>query len=423
MQPLKLSPAFKDYIWGGEKLKKKFGKQADTETVAESWELSCHPDGLSTVSGGEYDKMTLKSFLEAHPEALGTANKGSELPILIKLIDASDNLSVQVHPNNEQAKEWENQNGKTEMWYVIDADKDASIIYGVREDISEEKLKDAIQENTVLDLLDSVPSHKGDVFFVEAGTIHAIGKGNLIAEIQQNSNVTYRLYDYGRLGKDGKPRQLHIEKGIKAAKTKKITPRRIPSCSDGTRLLGSCEYFQVKELTLAGLKTLSVCKKSYQALIVTTGEIKLICEEFCDTLCAGTTVFLPAGLGEYTLSGQGTVLITSNPPRYFVDVVWDKEHISAAVTDEFGVTYGSAEVKIQTGAPDNDLPDVIASCARKCAEESGICFDDTECVRLGYTDTVGEDGVSDSALSRRLAIQDYLEKILNKTVCFGTADK
>ena len=165
--------------------------------------------------------MKLKSFLEAHPEALGTANKGSELPILIKLIDASDNLSVQVHPNNEQEKEWENQNEKTEMWYVIDAVKDASIIYGVREDISGEKLKDAIQNNTVLDLLDGVPSHKGDVFFVEEGTIHAIGKGNLIAEIQQNSNVTYRLYDYGRLGKDGKPRQLHIEKGIRLLKRKK----------------------------------------------------------------------------------------------------------------------------------------------------------------------------------------------------------
>ena len=144
---------------------------------------------------------------------------------LIKFIDAADNLSVQVHPDNEQAKAWENQNGKTEMWYVIEADENAKITYGVKENITSEKLSDAIKNNTVGNLLNTVPSKKGDVFFVEAGTIHAIGARNLIAEIQQNSNVTYRLYDYDRRGKDGKPRELHIEKGVKCSKTEIISSR------------------------------------------------------------------------------------------------------------------------------------------------------------------------------------------------------
>ena len=148
--------------------------------------------------------MTLCDYIKTHKGCLGTDSPSEELPVLIKLIDACDKLSVQVHPNDDQAKAWENQNGKTEMWYVVDADKDAKITYGVKKEITRDELKKSIENNTVEELLNTVYSKKGDVFFVEAGTIHAIGKGNLIAEIQQNSNVTYRLYDYARVRKDGK---------------------------------------------------------------------------------------------------------------------------------------------------------------------------------------------------------------------------
>ncbi len=209
MDILKLKPTYKDYLWGGEKLRTKYGKETDISPLAESWELSCHPDGLSVIFGGEYDGKTLESYIKENKGCLGNLCKSDELPILIKLIDAQDNLSVQVHPNDEQAKKWENQNGKTEMWYVVEAEDDAKMTCGMKQDTTKEELKKAIENNTVEELLNTVSSKKGDIFFVEAGTVHAIGKGNIIAEIQQNSNVTYRLYDYGRIGKDGKPRTAY----------------------------------------------------------------------------------------------------------------------------------------------------------------------------------------------------------------------
>lgn len=310
--PLKLKPTYKDYIWGGEKLRTVYGKITDVSPIAESWELSCHKDGYSVICGGEYDGKTLDEYIKENPAVLGTSVKGNKLPILIKLIDAADNLSVQVHPNDEQAKEWEGQNGKTEMWYVVDAGEDARITYGVIKDTTKEELADAIKEKRVESLLNTVPSKKGDVFFVEAGTIHAIGKGNLIAEIQQNSNVTYRLYDYGRVGKDGKERELHIEKGVKAANCKKIVPKEITVCSDGTRILGSCDYFVVREIKLDGKKSLLADERTYHALIVTDGKLDIIGKDFCINMSAGETVFIPAAMGEYKLEGKATVLLTSN---------------------------------------------------------------------------------------------------------------
>lgn len=213
------------------------------------------------------------------------------------------------------AKKYENQNGKTEMWYVIDADEDARITYGVRDNITKEELKAAIKDERLEKLLNVVPSHKGDVFFVEAGTIHAIGKGNLIAEIQQNSNVTYRLYDYGRIGKDGKPRDLHIEKGLMVSNCRKTIPHKIDVYPDGTRLLGNCDYFAVREINLLGEKTLYADEKSYHALIVTDGEAKLVFKSKLQRLKTGETVFIPANVGEYSLCGTATFLLTTNSEK------------------------------------------------------------------------------------------------------------
>ena len=312
--PLKLTPAYKDYIWGGEKLRTVYGKNTDITPVAESWELSCHKDGLSLISGGEHHGKSLDEYIKANPAVLGTSVSGGELPILIKLIDACDNLSVQVHPNDEQAKKWENQNGKTEMWYVVDAQEDARIIYGLKEDTTKEEMENAIKEKRLEELLNSVPSQKGDVFFVEAGTIHAIGRGNLIAEIQQNSNVTYRLYDYGRVGKDGKERELHVEKGIMASTLRK-TIRKEPKEQDGIRILASCEYFEVKEIKLKGEKHLRADSTSYHALLSVDGSFEISVGEFAMTVCAGETVFVPAGMGDYCIKGEATVLFTCNPVK------------------------------------------------------------------------------------------------------------
>ena len=419
-KPLKLKSAYKDYIWGGDKLRTKYGKNTDTTPLAESWELSCHKDGLCTIDGGAYDGKTLESYVKENKGCLGTLCKSDELPILIKLIDACDNLSVQVHPNDEQAKEWENQNGKTEMWYVVEADNGAKMTCGMKQDALKEELEKAIKNNTVEALLNTVPSKKGDVFFVEAGTVHAIGKGNVIAEIQQNSNVTYRLYDYGRIGKDGKPRELHIEKGVKASICKKSEPRKIPLCSDGTRLLGSCEYFAVKEIMLSGNRTLYADEKSYHALVVVDGEMELLTENYAKKIKTGETVFIPASLGEYTLSGKATILLTTNQPNYYVGIDLGGTNIAAAVVDEYGVIYGRSTRKTNVPRPYEEIFYDMAECAKDAAKESGISFTDIVSTGIGCPGAI-EKETGNIEFSNNLNFHDvpivkHMEKLIGKKV-------
>lgn len=206
MSILKLKPNCKDYLWGGNRLREEYGIAYDGDVLAEAWELSCHPDGPSYITNGEYAGKTLQQYIAAEgKEVLGSnCRRFRDFPILTKFIDAKDNLSIQVHPDNRYALKNEGQYGKTEMWYVMDAGKDAFLYYGFQKEITKEEFEKWIQEDTLLEVLNAVPVQKGDVLFIESGTIHAIGKDILIAEIQQNSNVTYRVYDYGRVGKDGK---------------------------------------------------------------------------------------------------------------------------------------------------------------------------------------------------------------------------
>ena len=218
-KPLLLRPSGKDYLWGGSRLNDEFEKNIDLQPLAETWECSTHPDGPSYVVDGEFDGKELAEVLKAHPEYLGERHKGEcILPILIKFIDAKKDLSVQVHPTDEYAKDKENgQFGKTEMWYVLDAGRDAKLVYGLKQNCTKEEIRKAISDGTVMRYLQKVPIHKDDLFFIRAGTIHAIGAGALVAEIQENSNLTYRLYDYDRIGKDGKKRELHIDKALDVA--------------------------------------------------------------------------------------------------------------------------------------------------------------------------------------------------------------
>ena len=238
-QPLLLRPSGKDYIWGGRRLNDEFEKEIDLDPLAETWECSTHPDGPSYVSGGVFDGMKLAEVLELHPEYLGERHKGeTSLPILIKFIDAKQDLSVQVHPSDAYAREFEHgQLGKTEMWYVLDAGKEASLVYGLNQDCTKEQLRQAIAGGTVMRYLQKVPVHKDDLFFIQAGTIHAIGAGALVAEIQESSNLTYRLYDYDRIGKDGKKRELHIDKALEVANLHSSAepkqPLRVLLCING----------------------------------------------------------------------------------------------------------------------------------------------------------------------------------------------
>ena len=417
---LRFRPAFKDYIWGGTKLNEKYNKNSGFEKTAESWELSVHPDGPSVISNGENKGMILSEYISKNPSVLGTSRKTDELPILIKLIDAEDKLSIQVHPNDEQAHAWEGQNGKTEMWYVLDADEDAKIVYGVKENISKKDFKEAIVSNTVEELLDSTSSKKGDVFFVDSGTIHAIGKGNVIAEIQQNSNVTYRLYDYDRRDKEGNPRELHIEKGVAASKTNKILKREIPHCSDGSRLLGSCEYFSVKEFTVDQALSLNCSTRSYQSLIGVDGVVELANSDNNETISVGNTVFLPAGFGEYTLKGNGKVLVVENHPRYYVGIDLGGTNIVAAVIDENGVIYGRSECKTNMPRSYKEIFDDMAECAKESAVKSGIPWDIIESVGIGCPGAINKENgnvdFSNNLDFYNVPITEYMENKLSKKV-------
>lgn len=315
MKPFKLKPAFKDYIWGGTKLRDDFGKDCDLDKVAESWELSCHKDGNSVVVGGEFDGLTLAEYIEKNGrQVLGTnCDKFENFPILIKLIDAKDNLSVQVHPSNEYALRVEGEYGKTEMWYIVDCDEGASLLYGFKNEISKEEFAQRIADNTLLEVTNSVPVRKGDVFFIEAGTLHAIGKGILIAEIQQNSNTTYRIYDYGRVGNDGKPRELHVEKAkdVTVLGPAKQYPETETESFDGysKKLMSSCDYFTTYVLDVESKAELKADGKSFNSILVLEGEGKLVCDKEL-SFKKGDSIFVPANAGDYTIEGNCKAILT-----------------------------------------------------------------------------------------------------------------
>ena len=315
MAVIRLEPAFKDYIWGGTRLRDDFGKRCDLDKVAKSWELSCHKDGPSVVATGEDKGLTLQEYIDRHGKGiLGTNCERFEFfPILIKLIDAKDNLSVQVHPDNEYAQRVEGEYGKTEMWYVVDCDEGAELLYGFKHEISKEEFARRIADNTLLEVTNNVPVHKGDVFFIEAGTLHAIGKGILIAEIQQNSNTTYRIYDYGRVGKDGKPRELHVDKAkdVTCLTPAKQYPETPVEQYEGytSKLLARCSYFTSYVLDIDGRAELEADSSSFSDLLIVEGEGRVTADDEV-AFKKGDSIFVTAGTGRYTVEGRCRAVLT-----------------------------------------------------------------------------------------------------------------
>lgn len=325
MEPLKLRPVFQDYIWGGTRLRDEFGKESDQERIAESWELSCHPAGQSTIANSVDKTRTLKAYLEedwAARVGVGAADFSS-FPVIIKLIDAHDDLSVQVHPDDNYAREHENgQSGKTECWYVVDCEEGAALAYGFSRELTKEEFRASIETGTLLDYVQLVPVHKGDVFFIEAGTLHAIGAGILIAEIQQNSNLTYRVYDYERVGADGKPRPLHIEKALDVTKTWAAPPCRKRPAAEyegySAAVIADCPFFTTTELKIHGKADFPAAEGvSYTHLLCTDGDAALVYNEgTVMPMAKGDSVFLPANFGEYSLRSKGcTILSTRTMPH------------------------------------------------------------------------------------------------------------
>ena len=312
MYPLKLKPAFKDYIWGGTKLIDDFNMDCILKRCAEAWLLSTHKDGGSIVLNGEFkDKTLLEATELMGASCLGTRAKNFDyFPILIKMIDAKNDLSIQVHPNDEYALRVEGEMGKTEMWYIADCEENSSIYYGFKHEISKEEFKNRIENDTILEVLNKVPCKKGDFFFIDAGTIHAIGKGLLIAEIQQNSNTTYRVYDYNRLDDQGNPRALHVEKALDVTVTappKQQTKQGGEILHDGYKSTGlaSCNYFNVTLLDIEKNAKLSVSDDSFVSVtVLEASEGCVLSANISFPIKKGDSFFLPASMGEYSITGK-----------------------------------------------------------------------------------------------------------------------
>ncbi len=280
-------------------MKNKYGKKTDSARCAESWELSFHADGVTQTEDG----MTLEQSVTA-ADIGKNASKFGFFPLMIKFIDAAENLSVQVHPSDDYALKTEKSLGKTEMWYIVEAEENAGIYLGLKQNVTKKQLAEAISNGTIIDLLRFERVRAGECYFIPSGTLHAIGKGCLICEIQQNSNVTYRVYDYGRNGDDGKPRRLHINKALDVVCLDKyVAPEFVGD------VLGECEYFCVKKLVVESSSNVVMPQGSFCAMTCVKG-----CGAINgNRMLLGDTFFVSAEFYEIELSGNMTIIMTYVP--------------------------------------------------------------------------------------------------------------
>jgi len=314
--PMPLRPSGKDYLWGGKRLNTEFTRNIDMTMVAESWECSTHPDGPSYLP----DDSTLTQFIENNPQVLGLKHDGeTTLPVLIKFIDARADLSIQVHPDDRYARENENgQLGKTEMWYVLDATKDAKLVYGFNKNCTKEEVKEALDDGSIMDRLQVVDIRKNDVFFINSGTVHAIGAGALIAEIQESSNLTYRMYDYDRVDRFGNRRELHIDKALDVMNLSSSAaprqPMRVLNYRAGvaSELLSRCKYFEVYRMIVNTERRQLVHYRadefSYRVLLCISGCGIIRYDGGEITFYKGDCIFVPADSVDMTLHGKAEFL-------------------------------------------------------------------------------------------------------------------
>ena len=317
---VKLDPAFKDNLWGGTKLRTVFGKKCDYDVIGESWELSAHPDGQSRIATGRYKGMLFNDYLSIiGKEALGWKCQAQDrFPVLIKFIDAKQALSIQIHPDDEYALENEGEYGKNEMWYVIDCEPDSYLYCGLSKEVSKEEIEERIKNNTITEVLNRIDVKPGDVVMVKAGTIHAIGAGILICEIQQNSNSTYRMYDYDRRDKFGNPRELHVAKALDVVDTKAYVKDNNSEVmleeneNYSQERLVQCKYFECFKYEIFKEVKLVVDEASFISVLFIAGEGTITEEASGENMSykAGDSFFISAGKRTVTISGNGSCIVT-----------------------------------------------------------------------------------------------------------------
>jgi mannose-6-phosphate isomerase len=307
LHPLKFQPILKDKIWGGQKLNKHFNKASDSKILGESWEISTVPEDVSIVSNGELKGESLQQIVEDYQsELLGEKNYkrfGNEFPLLIKFIDAKEDLSIQLHPNDELAKERHNSFGKTEMWYVMQADKDANLIVGFNQPMDKETYLKHLENKTLTEILNFDKVKEGDTYFIESGRVHAIGAGVLLAEIQQTSDVTYRVYDWDRVDADGNERDLHNDIAIDAFdfnmkddfRVKYSTKKNISNTTV------SCPYFTTNFIELDSEVKKQNTHDSFIIYMCVDGDVEISTKDSTDVISKGETLLIPAQIKNYTL--------------------------------------------------------------------------------------------------------------------------
>ena len=311
--PLQFEPIFKERIWGGEKLKILLNKSIKSAITGESWELSTVEGDVSVVANGAWKGKSLTAIIDNDPEAiLGTevyARFGKQFPLLFKYLDAREDLSIQVHPNDELAKKRHHSFGKTEMWYIMQADDDARIIVGFKEKSNASAYLENLENKTLLSILDDVKVKSGDVFFLETGTVHAIGAGLVVAEIQQTSDITYRLYDFDRVDASGNTRELHVDLALEAinynnVETKKEYTKKINSSNK----IVDCPYFTTNFIPLDGEISISKTGQSFTVFMCIEGTFEIEYNNLKTQYKKGDTVLIPAAMNAFILSGKASIL-------------------------------------------------------------------------------------------------------------------
>lgn len=311
--PLTFEPIFKERIWGGSKLKDFLNKSFDGDHIGESWELSTVANDVSVVADGEFAGLNLNELIEKYPtELLGAKSIekfGLEFPLLFKFLDAKEDLSIQVHPNDELAKQRHNSFGKTEMWYVMQADENARLVVGFKNKTNRKEYLKHLEENTLVAILNETPVKKGDTFFLETGTVHAIGAGVLIAEIQQTSDITYRLYDWDRVDINGKGRELHNDLAVEAINYEetntKVQYEIIPNESVS---LVECPFFTTNILEVSGTYNWKKKKESFTVFMCTEGGFVLVTSDSKSEFKKGDTILIPAIMDEFQIIGETSLL-------------------------------------------------------------------------------------------------------------------
>ncbi|MBZ4041913.1 type I phosphomannose isomerase catalytic subunit [Flavobacterium hibisci] len=313
LYPLQFQPILKERIWGGEKLKTILNKSITSKITGESWELSTVEGDVSIVAEGELKGKSLMDLIDDMPEEiLGTSvykRFGKQFPLLFKYLDAREDLSIQVHPNDKLAKERHNSFGKTEMWYVMQADTDARIIVGFKEDSSREEYLKHLNDKTLVSILDDVKAKSGDVFFLETGTVHAIGAGLVVAEIQQTSDITYRLYDFDRKDAQGNTRELHVDLALDAINYNKVnTQKNYEKKTNVSNLVVDCPYFTTNFIPLENKIEVTKSGETFTVYMCIEGSFEIEYDGFEHSYKKGDTVLVPAEIKGFVLSGNASIL-------------------------------------------------------------------------------------------------------------------